>query len=580
MILLGISFPLCAADSTFSLSISSADARHISENSPVLLDREPELVRFVQAQYPAEQAKQGVEGTVALNILVNESGLVDSVAVANGVSPQLDSAAKAAALKFVFSPGLAHHKPVAVTLRFQYHFALRQILDSIQAFENLVGLIREEQTHKPLSGVVIEVSLLDSLCETDPAVPIRSYLDKIGTFHGQHLENGRLITETDSLGRFSFKSIPSCKVLMRMGRLGFRTRCDSVVIRCGEVTKTTYWLEESPGAQNEIVAYGHLTQKKIDVAKEEKIYGRTDDLNNLLTTQSGVASAPNAPSLLLVNGDGPYDNCFMLRGIPIFIPSHFAGVSYFDRSIFSIGTPLDIELLTTGISGLYSGGSGSVLRIDPGIIHDPIHVARPELLINYGTLGADLTLSVPMRRGEDLYQISYRPSDKYALWFLNEYKIVDNNLPAGYSAPSTYTDVQFLGSQKVFGARMRQLVWLSEDVYADSALDRQKEIPWGICIVSLDSLPVPWCRSLAVGGALQHWFESESGVAAYSKDVERKSMALSADGPAFFAGSGRVTTSLLMQYVPWTGHVLLPQESTGILTLNVDSIIATGTRAR
>src|SRR5271157_4887560 len=437
--LLVISFRLCAADSTLSSSIPYEDPRRIPADSLSAVDREPELITFVQASYPVDQARQGVEGTVVLNILVSESGLVDSVAVVRGLTPQLDSAAKAAALKFVFTPGLAHHKPVAVMLQFQYHFALRQMLDSIQASENLIGFIREEQTHKPLSGVAIEVSLLDSFCETDPAVPIRSYLKKIGTFHGQHLENGRLITETDSLGRFSFKSIPSCKVLMRMGRLGFRTLCDSVVIRRGDVTKTMYWLEKSPGAQNEIVAYGHLTQKKIDVAKEEKIYGRTDDLNNLLTTQAGVASAPNAQSLLLVNGDGPYDNCFMLRGIPIFIPSHFAGVSYFDRSIFSLGTPLDIEFLTTGISGLYSGGSGSVLRIDPGIVHDPIHVARPELLINYGTLGADLTLSVPMRRGEDLYQISYRPSDKYALWFLNEYKIVDNNLPAGYSSPSTYT---------------------------------------------------------------------------------------------------------------------------------------------
>jgi TonB family protein len=574
--LLAISFRLCSADSTFASSVPSADPYRIPGDSTVPLDREPELVTFVKAPYPAEQARKDIEGSVVLNILVNESGLVDSVAVVKGVSPPLDSAAKAAALKFVFTPGQSQNKPVAVMLQFQYHFSLKQLLDSIQAHEDLIGCVRREQTNKPIAGAMVEVSFLDSLCETEPAVPIRLYLEKIGTFHGQRLENGHLIAETDSLGRFSFKSLPPCRVIVRIGGLGLKTTSDTIVIRPGEVTRTTYRLQQSLVSQNEIVAYGHLTQKKINVEKEEKTYGRTDDLNNLLTAQSGVTSVPKAQSLLLVNGDGPYDNCFMLRGIPIFIPSHFAGVSYFDRSIFSLGTPLDIEFLTTGISGLYSGGSGSVLRIDPGILHDPIHVARPELLVNYGTLGADLTLSVPVRRGDDLYQISYRPSDKYALWFLNEYKTVDNNLPAGYSAPTEFTDVQFLGSQKAGKARIRELVWLSEDIYNDSAIRVEKVIPWGICIASLDSLPLPWCRNLSAGGAWQHWFESEPGVAAYSKDVERRSLALSGEGPTFSLGSGRMTTNLMMQYVPWTGRVLLPGESTGPLTLNADSIIAAG----
>jgi|GEM_PF-1566388 TonB family protein len=561
---------------SFAGDDASSDSTDKEQGQSSVVDKEPELVKFVRAPYPPEQLRLGIEGTVLLDILVNEYGLVDGVSVAKGLAPQLDSAAKSAAMQFVFTPALIDKKPIAVMLRFEYPFFLKQVLDSIKPFENFTGIVSEKQTNRLLAGIILELSRIDSSAQTGKDVFSTAYLKKIGTFLGQRLENGPLVTTTDTLGRFFFKSLPVGQVRLTIGGQGYKTLTDTVVIRSGATVKNRYTLERSTFAENELVAYGRLTRKKLDVAKEEETYGRTDDLNNLLTVQPGVASVPNAQSLMLVNGDGPYDNTFMLRGIPIFEPSHFAGVSYFDRSIFSLGTPLDIELLTTGISGLYSGGSGSVLRVDPGIVHDPIHVARPELLVNYGTLGADLTLSVPMRKGDDLYQLSYRPADKYALWFLNEYKVVDENLPSGYPAPVSYTDVQFLGSQKAGRARVRQLLWLSEDIYSDSGFTREKPIPWGICIVSLDSLRSSWCKSIGVGGALQHWFESRGGLGAYSKDVERTSAALTAEGPEFFFGSNHIATNILAQYVPWKGRILIPEEHEGALKLNADSISSSG----
>jgi hypothetical protein len=308
---------------------------------------------------------------------------------------------------------------------------------------------------------------------------------------------------------------------------------------------------------------------KISVDSEEKMLGRTDDLDNLLTAKPGVASAPNAQSLLLVNGDGPYDNVYMVRGIPVFAPSHFGGVPYLDRSVFSLGTPLDITFLTTGISGLYSGGSGSVLQVDPGIIHDPIHIARPEAVVDYGTRGADLTLSVPVYKDKDFFQISYRPADKYALWFLDEYKTTDNNVPTGFICPSSYSDLQILGSQQIGGIYFRQLFWLSQDTYADSTIlipdigiilppPKYKSFPWGIASFTLDSLKLPWCKSIVIGGASQHWFESHGGIGAFRKDVIRRNIAFSAEGPSLTLSQGMITTGIRTQYVPWSGRIFTP----------------------
>jgi TonB family protein len=586
------SFPLLSVHLVFIISIVSAAPDRLVPDSLGIVDKEPELVTFVQARYPVELSKQGVEGVVLLDILVNENGLVDSVAIVQGVAPRLDSAARDAAAQFVFKPAQVQNRPVAVIIRFHYPFSLKQILDSVKVFENLIGCVNEERTNKPLSGIALELCILDSVFETGLNVPRSAYMAKIGTFQGQHLERNLLMTTTDTLGRFSFKSLPSCRCRINIGGLEFKAINDNVVIQAGKVLKTKYWLTRSPRSQNEIVVYGHSTGNKVDLIKGEKEYGRTDDLNDMLTMKPGVASAPKAQSLLLVNGEGPYDNGFMLRGIPIFAPSHFAGVPYFDKSVFSLGAPLDIEFLTTGISGLYNGGSGSIVRIDPGILHDPIHVARPELLVNYGTLGADLTLSVPFRRGKDFYQVSYRPADKYALWFLNEYKVSGNNVPANFTSPSSYTDVQFLGSQRLRSMRVRQLVWLSEDTYVDSTFflrysdnfsrvtpQEEKTIPWGIFTLSLDSTQLSWLKSVNIGGALQHWFESKSGMAAYSKDVERKNVALSAEGPVFRLAWGDISTHLMTQYVPWSGRLMMPQRRIGAFTSQADSLIVSGYQA-
>jgi TonB family protein len=586
------SVPLLSLQLIFVISIVWAAPDHILPDSLTMVDKEPELITFVQAQYPAELSRQGVEGVVLLDVLVNENGLVDSVAIVKGVVPQLDSAARAAAARFVFKPAQVQNRPVAVIIRFQYPFSLKQILDSVKVFENLVGRVNDESTNKPLSGITLELCILDSVFETGLNVPQPAYLEKIGTFQGQHLDSNLLITTTDTLGRFSFKSLPSCRCRIKVGGLDFKTINDDLVVQAGKVLNAKYWLTRSPSAKNELVVYGHNEGNKVDLKKEEKEYGRTDDLNNLLTMKPGVASVPKAQSLLLVNGEGPYDNGFMLRGIPIFTPSHFAGVPYFDKSVFSLGAPLDIEFLTTGISGLYNGGSGSIVRIDPGILHDPIHVARPELMVNYGTLGADLTLSVPFRRGKDLYQVSFRPSDKYALWFLNEYKVSGNNVPANFTSPTSYTDVQFLGSQRLGSMRVRQLLWLSQDTYVDSTFffpdsddpmlvtpQSEKAIPWGIFTVSLDSTQVSWLKSLNIGGALQHWFESKAGMAAYSKDIERRNVALTAEGPVFRLKWGDISTHLMTQYVPWTGRLMMPQRKIGSFTAQADSLIVSGYQA-
>ena len=64
----------------------------------------------------------GIEGTVSLELLVNETGKVDSVHVLKGIHPALDSSAASAAKNFTFSPAQAGGDSIAVLLQYDYHF--------------------------------------------------------------------------------------------------------------------------------------------------------------------------------------------------------------------------------------------------------------------------------------------------------------------------------------------------------------------------------------------------------------------------------------------------------------------------
>ena len=89
---------------------SSIDMADSSEKESFILEKEPELIEFVKLEYPSVLSRKGIEGTVTVDLLVNENGDVDSVALINGVHPELDRAVMDAVRRFRFSPAEADGK--------------------------------------------------------------------------------------------------------------------------------------------------------------------------------------------------------------------------------------------------------------------------------------------------------------------------------------------------------------------------------------------------------------------------------------------------------------------------------------
>jgi protein TonB len=87
----------------------------------------PVLVKMVQPVYPAEERKNGVEGTVMLRMRVTASGSVGQILVMETIEghPAFNDAAIDAARQWIFTPATTDGEPVACWVAVPIRFALK-----------------------------------------------------------------------------------------------------------------------------------------------------------------------------------------------------------------------------------------------------------------------------------------------------------------------------------------------------------------------------------------------------------------------------------------------------------------------
>ncbi len=84
-----------------------------------------QLARGGAPPYPPGARAEGVEGDVALELVLSTSGTVDSVRVVKGVGHGFDEAAVAAVRNYRFSPATKDGHPVRVRMRWTMEFRLQ-----------------------------------------------------------------------------------------------------------------------------------------------------------------------------------------------------------------------------------------------------------------------------------------------------------------------------------------------------------------------------------------------------------------------------------------------------------------------
>jgi protein TonB len=88
-------------------------------------DEPPVLIHFERPVYPDFSRESGIEGTVAVKVVVDRSGkVIDAVILGSDVTAEMEQAALEAARSCLFKPGTQRGKPVPVAVMIPFEFRL------------------------------------------------------------------------------------------------------------------------------------------------------------------------------------------------------------------------------------------------------------------------------------------------------------------------------------------------------------------------------------------------------------------------------------------------------------------------
>lgn len=329
------------------------------------LEKDPVLLKFVKAQYPSQLSKQGVTGTVTLDILVTDSGLVDSVHILSGITPDLDSSVVSAVRGFVFSPAeVEGGVTVPVIITYEYKVTLDEVISKIEEYVNFTGKILERGTRNPVTFADIAVFFPDSSADTNLEVPFSAYVGRIGEFTGQDLRDGSIVTVTDSTGKFSFSSLPAGPVQVRISVSGYEPFEVSDTVVEGKITDVTYRIQKLSYSDLEIVVYGkaetrEVSRRTLTLNEVKKIPGFGGDAVKVVQALPGVGRSSFGGGSIRVRGAPTWDSRFYLDGIPIPLLYHFGGV----KSTYNSDALSSVDLYPGGFSSRYGNSIAGVIEL-------------------------------------------------------------------------------------------------------------------------------------------------------------------------------------------------------------------------
>jgi TonB family protein len=304
----------------------------------------PELLKFVDAEYPAEAKAKEVTGTVILLLTLSKQGKVTKaeIATSSNSSYPFDEAARKASLKLTFKPAQIDNEPAGVQLKFKYDFKIdKKVIQKKQQSSRLTGVVLEKGTRDPMIGV--EVKLLKR----------------------------KQTTFTDAKGKFVFEDLKAGPLEIEISDETHYSLLDLQEIEQSEEVNLIYYLEANLKEDENTVTTTQRRAKK-EVAKRvllmdeiRKIPGTQGDALKVVQNLPGVARIPFGGGGLVVRGSNPGDSGSMINRHFIPLVFHFGGI----RSIFPT------ELLES--INFYPGNYGAEFgRFSGGIVD--VRFRRPE----------------------------------------------------------------------------------------------------------------------------------------------------------------------------------------------------------
>ncbi|NQV16459.1 energy transducer TonB [bacterium] len=148
--------------------------------------------------YPRSIQEQGIEGTVTINALISEGGIVTETRIANKLNPELDRIAANAVQRTLFEPALRNGKPEGVWISIPIIFALSEWRKKSSPFDSFEMIVRPNAAYQ-LFDIEIHAIMkteMELSRRFEVLLPINAEKSWVKTGTGQVLNFGSVRDET------------------------------------------------------------------------------------------------------------------------------------------------------------------------------------------------------------------------------------------------------------------------------------------------------------------------------------------------------------------------------------------------
>lgn len=308
-----------------------------------VLTKPPELLQFVQADYPPEATAEGLSAMVKLRVTIAADGSVMEATVPEPVGHGFDEAAVAALQRFRFSPAEIDNVPAPVQIEYIYHFTLA-VPDAGTPVEDA------GPPQGPMATLTGELIVRGSRTRL-PA----------GTIRCDNLPDaGEAISGDD--GKFTF-TIPAglCKVVVSAGGYhNFNTEED---LEPNETREVKYYVLSKTVGYETIVRdrkdRKEVVNRSLTRTELQKIPGTFGDPIRVIQNFPGVARAPFFGGQMVVRGANPNQTLFFMDGVQVPLLFHFGG----GPSVISAEFIDKIDFFPGGFGARYGRAVGGVVDV-------------------------------------------------------------------------------------------------------------------------------------------------------------------------------------------------------------------------
>lgn len=267
----------------------------------------PELVSFVEAEYPARARAEGVNAEVTLILDIDEEGRVTAAEVSAGAGQGFDEAAVSAARRFLFKPARRGDRPVKSRILYRYRFELQNapVEEAAQSASQLRGRVLISETNQPLAGATVRVSRgAESLGEQT----------------------------TDEHGRFELRGLSAGQYRVQIEAAGFEAAESVEEIGASEEVSVDYRLSVKATLGAEVVVSGErphreVTRRNISRREFTRVPGTSGDALRAIQNLPGVARPPALSGVLVVRGNADQSTPIFVDGLWFPNIYHFGGLS-------------------------------------------------------------------------------------------------------------------------------------------------------------------------------------------------------------------------------------------------------------